>query len=90
MLWCTVRWCKYQVQLKEKNTPKPMRMLKYSNPAWSRVLPCLTLYPCLLRLEFADELDEGTATVLVGVLGSEIGDLILCIYKVDGDLSLLH
>ena len=29
-------------------------------------------------------------TVLVGVLGSEIDDLVLCFYKVDGDLTLLH
>ena len=28
--------------------------------------------------------------VLVGVLGSEIGDLVLCFHKVDGDLTLLH
>ena len=29
-------------------------------------------------------------TVLDGVLGSEIGDLILCFHKVDGDLTFLH
>ena len=29
-------------------------------------------------------------TVLVGVLGSEIGDLVLRFHKVGGDLTLLH
>ena len=28
--------------------------------------------------------------MLLGVLGSEIGDLVLCFKKVDGDLTLLH
>ena len=28
--------------------------------------------------------------VLVGVLGSEIVDLVWCFHKVDGDLTLLH
>ena len=46
--------------------------------------------PYLLRLEFPDELDEGMVTVLVGVLSSEIGDLVLCLHDVDGDLTLLH
>ena len=45
---------------------------------------------CILRLEFPDELDEGTVMVLIGVLGSEIGNLVLCFHKVDGDLTLLH
>ena len=58
-------------------------MLIYSNPAKSRVLPHLTLSPCFLRLEFPDELDDCTVTVLVGVLGSEIGDLVLCSHKDD-------
>ena len=48
------------------------------------------LSPCLLRLEFPDFLAEGTVTMLVGVLGYEIGDLVLCFHKVDGDLTLLH
>ena len=48
------------------------------------------LVPCLLRFEFHGELDEGTVTVLVGVFGSEIGDLVLCFHEVDGDLALLH
>ena len=60
------------------------------NPAYGRVLPCLTLSPNRLRLEFPDELDEGTVTVLVGVLGPEIVDLVSCFHKVDGDLTLLH
>ena len=29
-------------------------------------------------------------TVLVGVLGFKIGDLIVCFHKVDGDLIFLH
>ena len=28
--------------------------------------------------------------VLVGVLGSDIGDFVLCFHKVDGDLTILH
>ena len=45
---------------------------------------------CLLRLKFPDELDEGTVTVLVGVLGSEISDLVLYFQKVDDVLTLLN
>ena len=29
-------------------------------------------------------------TVLVGVLGPKIADLVLCFHKVDGDFNLLH
>ena len=48
------------------------------------------LSPCLLPLELPGEFDEDTVTGLVGVLGFEVGDLVLCSYKVDGGLTLLH
>ena len=59
----------------------------------SRVEPCPTTSNAIslfLRLEFPDELDEGTVSVLAGVLGCEIGDLVLCFHKANGDLTLLH